>query len=78
MCQVQQIAFGKGNRSHGPIMPTDFTVGREIRVTMGSSVIGRERSRDCSLIGWAGPEEAQPSQSESSHMTSLSQSQSSP
>ena len=47
-------------------------------VTMGSSVIGREGSRDCKLIGWTGPEEAQASQSACSHVTPLDQSQSSP
>ena len=36
---------------------------REYMVTMGSSVIGREGSRGCKLIGWPGPPQAQASQS---------------
>ena len=43
---------------------------------MGSTVIGRERSRDCSLIGGEGLLSSDPPhQSESSHVTALDQSQ---
>ena len=45
---------------------------------MGSSVIGRELSRDHAPDWLAGPEEAQPANQGRGHVTALDQSQSSP
>ena len=47
-------------------------------VTMERPLIGREGLRDCNLIGWPGPEEAQASQSGYSHVTPPDQSEASP
>ena len=47
-------------------------------VTMGWPLIGWEGSRDCNLIGWPGPEEAQASQSGYSHVTPPDQTEASP